>query len=443
VLRRVEAGRLAELVKLWGAASEPLPGVRESVSRILSDVERRGDRALLEWTRRLDGASLTPATLRVSDRELRVAAEGLPPELLAALREAARRIERFAAATLPRSFELGHGTGILTGLRVDPVDSAGLYVPGGKASYPSTVLMNALPARVAGVDRRVMVSPPGPRGRLSPLVMAAALESGVHEVYRVGGAQAIGALVFGTATVRPVSVVTGPGNAYVAEAKRQVMGRVGIDSIAGPSELAVLADETADAATVAVRLMAQAEHDEWTRVAVVSTSEELLERVLAELKRRARRAQRRAILRASLKQGLAVRATSEAQAIRAVNALCPEHLEIHTREPRAALSKIRGAGAAFLGAHTPTALGDYGVGPNHTLPTGRTARFASPLSAADFVRVTSVVEAAPGAAAEFAAAAAMLARAEGLHAHAETLDSIAGAPRGAARRRSSGGRSQA
>jgi len=210
-----------------------------------------------------------------------------------------------------------------------------------------------------------------------------------------------------------------------------------MDSIAGPSELLVLADDSADPAVVALRMAAQAEHDEWTRVAVVSTSEALLRGVDRELKRLARTASRRAILRESLPQGLAILASGEAQAIRVVNALCPEHLEVHVREPRAALERIRGAGAAFLGAHTPTALGDYGAGPNHTLPTGRTARFASALSAAHFVRVTSIVEAAPGAAGEFAAAAARLARAEGLDAHAETLEQIAGPPRAGARNRGS------
>jgi histidinol dehydrogenase len=425
VLRRVPAADLKGLRRAWGEAASPDPAVARTVSEILLDVQRRGDRALIEWTARLDRARLTPARLRVTESEIDAACRAVPEALLAALREAALRIERFAFATVPRGFEMGHGTGIVTGVRVDPLASAGLYVPGGKASYPSTVLMSALPARVAGVPRRAMVTPPGPRGEVAPLVLAAARECGVHEIYRLGGAQAVAALAFGTRAVRAVDVITGPGNAYVAEAKRQVMGRVRIDSIAGPSELVVLADGTADADTVALRLMAQAEHDEVTRVALVTWAPDLAAAVDRALRRRLPRAGRRAILAASLPQGLAVSASGPAAAVRAVNELAPEHLELHVRQPRAMLEKIRGAGAVFLGSGTPTPLGDYGAGPNHTLPTGRTARFASALSAADFVRHTSIVEVEAAAAAppEFFAAAAALARAEGLPAHAESLES--------------------
>lgn len=424
MLRRISAGDRDLLVRSWGTASSPPQGVSETVSGILRDVERRGDRALLDWTEKLDGVRLTADRLRVGDREIKAAVRSLDGRLLEALRGASLRIERFAARTLPRSFELGHGTGVITGARVDALESAGLYVPGGKASYPSSVLMNALPARVAGVPRRVMTTPPGPRGALPPLVLAAAAESGVHEIYRLGGAQAIAALVFGTRTVRPVVAVTGPGNVYVAEAKRQLMGRVAMDSIAGPSELVVLADDSADGSVIALRLLAQAEHDEWTRVAVVSHSERVLREVELALGARLGKAARRAILRESLPRGLSILAAGAGPAIDAVNRLAPEHLEIHTRDPRATLERIRGAGAVFLGARTPTALGDYGIGPNHTLPTGRTARFASALSAANFVRVTSIIETESGRTPEFAGAAALLARAEGLLAHARSLEEL-------------------
>ncbi len=424
MLRRIAGSDRTTLVRLWGAASSPPAGVAKAVSGILSDVERRGDAALLDWTEKLDGVRLTRDRLRVGEREIRLARKALDDALLEALREASFRIERFAARTLPRSFETGHGTGVITGTRVDALESAGLYVPGGKASYPSSVLMNALPARVAGVPRRVMTTPPGPRGKLPPLVLAAAHESGVHEIYRLGGAQAIAALVFGTATVKPVVAVTGPGNAYVAEAKRQLMGSVAMDSIAGPSELVVLADDSADGGVIALRLLAQDEHDESTRVAVVSDSERVLREVERALEARLARASRRAILRESLPRGLSVLAPGAAQAIETANLLAPEHLEIHTRDPRSSLERIRGAGAVFLGARTPTALGDYGIGPNHTLPTGRTARFASALSAANFVRVTSIIETEPGGRPDFAGPAALLARAEGLVAHAQSLEEL-------------------
>ncbi|MDT8315521.1 histidinol dehydrogenase, partial [Roseomonas mucosa] len=333
---------------------------------------------------------------------------------------AAERIERFHAAQMPQDMVLPED-GLMLGMRWNAVDAAGLYVPGGKAAYPSSVLMNALPARVAGVGRVVMTVPT-PDGEIPPLVLAAADRAGVTEVWRIGGAQAIAALAWGTASIRPVDKIVGPGNAYVAEAKRQVFGRVGIDSIAGPSEVVVLADAAQDPRRVAIDLLAQAEHDEAAQAILITDSGAMAEAAAAAVEEALRSLPREAIARASWEAHgaiLLVRDWEEGVAL--CDRLAPEHLELLVEKPEALFARIRHAGAAFLGGWCPEALGDYVAGPNHVLPTGRTARFASGLSVYDFLKRTTWVSATEAGLHRIGPAAVTLAEAEGLGAHARSI----------------------
>ncbi len=406
---------------LLDEARETTAQVDAPVAAILADVRARGDAALIEATEKFDRLALTAETLRVTSDEIAAAIDAVPRSLREALSLAATRIEAFHQAQMPSDLRMEDAAGLTLGMRWTPLDAVGLYVPGGKAAYPSSVLMNAIPARVAGVPR-VAMCVPSPEGVLAPLVLAAAHLAGVSEIYRVGGAQAIGALAYGTATIAPVDRIVGPGNAYVASAKRQVFGRVGIDSIAGPSEVVVLADGAQDPARVAMDLLAQAEHDEAAQAILITDSAALADAVAAAVETALATLPRAPIARASWQaHGAIVLVQDWDEAVALTDRLAPEHLQIMTTEPEALFARIRHAGAAFLGAWCPEAVGDYLAGPNHVLPTGRTARFASGLSVYDFLKRTTWVSADAAALAAVGPAAAALAEAEGLHAHARSI----------------------
>ncbi len=395
--------------------------VDEAVRAIIDDVVARGDAALIDQTRRFDGLDLTPQTLRVSDREIEGALGRCSREALDALDLARERIEAYHRAQRPEDFTHTDALGVTLGWRWTALESVGLYVPGGTASYPSSVLMNALPARVAGVARIVMTVPT-PRGETNPLVLAAARLAGVDEVYRVGGAQAVAALAYGTGTIAPVAKIVGPGNAYVAAAKRRVFGQVGIDMIAGPSEVLILADEGANPEWVAADLLAQAEHDPAAQSILVTDSAALADAVEAAVERQLRLLPREPIARASWSDfGAVILVGSLAEAVPLVDRLAPEHLEIETREPESLAARVRNAGSIFLGSHTPEAIGDYVGGPNHVLPTARSARFSSGLGVLDFMKRTSILKCDPEALRALCPAAIALGRSEGLEAHARSV----------------------
>ncbi len=418
-LNTSEAGFEASFAALLNEARETTARVDGAVAEIIAAVRARGDAALLDYTTRFDRH--TPTTLRITAEEIDAATAGIAPELAAALDLAAERIERFHRAQLPADLELPDPAGLTLGMRWNALDAVGLYVPGGKASYPSSVLMNALPAKVAGVQRIAMCVPT-PDGELAPLVLAAARRAGVTEVYRIGGAQAVAALAYGTASVAPVDRIVGPGNAFVAEAKRQVFGRVGIDSIAGPSEVVVMADAAQDPALVAMDLLAQAEHDESAQSILVTDSAAFGVQVAAAVDAALAGLPRAAIAGASWRDhGAIVVVRDWAEGIALVNRLAPEHLEILLPDPASVFARVRHAGAAFLGPWCPEALGDYCAGPNHVLPTGRTARFASGLSVFDFLKRTTWVQASAAGLAAIGPAAVALAAAEGLDAHGRSV----------------------
>ncbi len=407
--------RFAALLAQARATTE---NVAEPVAAIIARVREEGDAALADLTRRFDGHS---GRLRVSEAEVDAACGAIAPALLAALETAAVRIEAFHRLQMPSDLCTTDAAGLTLGMRWNALDAVGLYVPGGKAAYPSSVLMNAIPARVAGVARIAMCVP-APGGVLDPLVLAAARRAGVAEIYRVGGAQAVAALAYGTATIAPVDRIVGPGNAYVAEAKRQVFGRVGIDAVAGPSEVVVLADAANDPEQVAMDLLAQAEHDEAAQSILVTDDAGFAERVERAVEVALQALPRAAIAGASWRAHgaiIVVRDWDEAPAL--VDRLAPEHLEIMTAEPQALFARIRHAGAAFLGAWCPEAIGDYVAGPNHVLPTGRTARFSSGLSVFDFLKRTTWIAAGRDGLAAVGPAAVALAEAEGLGAHARSV----------------------
>jgi histidinol dehydrogenase len=411
----------AAFAALLDAPRESAARVDRAVAEIIADVRARGDAAVCELTARFDRVSVTPATMRVSAAEIDAAVAAIPEALAAALDLAATRIERFHAAQRPADLRLDEAPGLSLGLRWTPLDSVGLYVPGGKAAYPSSVLMNALPARVAGVAR-VAMCVPAPGGVLNPLVLAAARRCSVTEIYRIGGAQAVAALAFGTESVAPVDRIVGPGNAYVAEAKRQVFGRVGIDSIAGPSEVVVVADAANAPSHIAMDLLAQAEHDEAAQSILITDSEHLADAVAQAVAAALPGLPRAAIAGESWRaHGAIILVRDLTEAAGLVDRLAPEHLQIMTADPAALFARIRHAGAAFLGAWCPEALGDYVAGPNHVLPTGRTSRFASGLSVFDFLKRTTWAAADRAALERIGPAAMTLAEAEGLDAHARSI----------------------
>ncbi|MDH3597735.1 MAG: histidinol dehydrogenase [Rhodospirillales bacterium] len=408
----------AGFARLLSAKRETAEDVARDVAAILAEVKAEGDAALIAFTERFDRLALTSATLRVGEDELAAADSACPAEALAALDLAAGRIEAYHRRQTPEDLDYQDKAGIRLGHRWTPVGAAGLYVPGGTAAYPSSVLMNALPARVAGVPRIVMTVP-APDGVLNPLVLAAARRAGVHEVYRIGGAQAVAALAYGTESIAPVDKVVGPGNAWVAEAKRQVFGTVGIDMIAGPSEILVVADGENDPAWIAADLLSQAEHDTAAQAILIADDADFAEAVARAVEVHLQRLPRSEIAGTSWQSyGAIILVPELAAAVPLVDRIAPEHLELAVAEPERLADQIRNAGAIFLGRHTPEAIGDYVAGPNHVLPTARSARFSSGLSVLDFMKRSSLIACTPEGLARIGPAAVTLARAEGLDAHA-------------------------
>ncbi len=392
-----------------------------TVNTIIETVKKEGDQALVDYTQQFDGVELTD--LCVTKAELDNAYRHIDQPVLAAIRQAIANVRAFHEQQKAKSWFQTAPDGTILGQRVTPLDAVGVYVPGGKAAYPSSIIMNVVPAQVAGVKDISMVSPSGKNGSLPPAVLATAAELGVHTIYKLGGAQAVAALAYGTETVRPVDKITGPGNKYVALAKRAVFGDVAIDMIAGPSEICVLADEKANPAYVAADLLSQAEHDEDATSVLVTPSRELAEAVQQETARQLATLPRKEIAGRALEQFGALYVTASlAQAIEVVNQLAPEHLEIATEEPLALLGRVKHAGAIFLGSYSAEPVGDYFAGPNHVLPTNGTARFASPLSVDDFVKKSSIISYSKTALAENGKAITELARLEGLEAHARAID---------------------
>jgi histidinol dehydrogenase len=420
VLRDAEAAgaRLEAIADRTGGGQSR--EVIERVDAILEQVRQEGDAALLTLSERFDG--VRPDPLRIPEAELAAAWNATPTDLQDALRLAHRRILEFHQQQKPADIAVTGVHGERLGRRWRPVERAGLYVPGGRASYPSTVLMNAVPATVAGVKRLVMVTPPGPEGRVNQTVLAAAHLAGVREIYRVGGAQAIAALAYGTESIPRVDVISGPGNLYVTLAKKAVYGRVAIDSLAGPSEVLVIADHSADPDQVAADLLAQAEHDPLAASILLTTSEALLQAVPAALESQLAGHPRAAITRQALNDwGLIVLCSSLEEAAALSDRFAPEHLELQVERPEPLAERIQHAGAIFLGAWTPEAVGDYLAGPNHTLPTSGTARFAGALSVETFLRHTSLIQFNRAALEATGGAVVTLAQSEGLHSHAESV----------------------
>ena len=421
MIRIMRPNECDDLLARLAARSVALdPELMKAVGAILDDVRRRGDEALIEYTERFDGVKLTAEQLRIDEETLHRSADRVDKRVLTALRQAIANVRTFHENQIERSWEISPVDGVRLGQRITPLDSAGLYVPGGTAAYPSSVIMNVVPAQVAGVERIVVATPPRTLAE-SPAVAAALRELNVTEVYAVGGAQAIAALAFGTQSVSRVDKITGPGNKYVAAAKKLVFGVVGIDSIAGPSEVLIVADDSVRADFIAADLLAQAEHSEDASAILITTSESLAQAVAQEVQRQAKSLPRRAIADASLRDYGAIVVTNTIdEACEIANSIAPEHLQVVTRDDEAAAAKIRHAGAIFFGEHTPEAVGDYLAGPNHVLPTGRTARFSSALGVYDFVKRTSLLRYSADAFGKASDSIAALAECEGLSAHARS-----------------------
>jgi histidinol dehydrogenase len=416
-----DAGFETAFESLLSAKRESAADVDATVAAIIDDVANRGDAALIECTNRFDRIDLTPETLRLRHGEIAAGADAAPAEAVDALRFAAERIESFHRRQLPAPIDYIDAAGVRLGMRWRPITAAGLYVPGGTAAYPSSVLMNAIPAKVAGVERLVMTVP-APDGVLNPLVLAAARLVGVDEIYRIGGAQAVAALACGTGTIKPVDKIVGPGNAYVAAAKRRVFGRVGIDMIAGPSEILIVADRHNDPAWIAADLLSQAEHDAAAQAILVTDSREFAAAVEAAAARHLEHLPRAKIAQASWQANSAILLVADwDEAVPLIDRIAPEHLELAIDDAEALSARVHHAGAIFLGRYTPEAIGDYVAGPNHVLPTARSARFASGLGVLDFMKRTTIVGCDAASLNALAPTAICLAEAEGLDAHALSL----------------------
>ncbi|MDJ0688870.1 MAG: histidinol dehydrogenase [Xenococcaceae cyanobacterium MO_188.B32] len=394
----------------------------ETVKEIIAVVREKGDRALLDYTEKFDRQVLTAEKIRVSGSELDAAYQQISQDLLHAIQLAAQKIEAFHRQRIPKSWVQFDDDEVVLGKRYTPVDRAGLYVPGGRAAYPSTVLMNAIPAKVADVPRIVMVTPPGEDLKMNPAVLVAAQEAGIGEIYRIGGAQAVAALAYGTETIPKVDVITGPGNIYVTLAKKMVYGTVGIDSLAGPSEVLIIADEQANPVHVAADLLAQAEHDPLAAAILLTTDSQLAERVQQEVSKQLKNHPRRLLTEKAIAHyGLIVVVDSLAEAAKLSNLFAPEHLELEVADPWALVEQIRHAGAIFLGNSTPEAVGDYLAGPNHTLPTSGAARYASALGVETFMKHSSLIQYSPTALKKMSSTIQILAQAEGLPSHADSV----------------------
>lgn len=393
--------------------------VEKTVSDIIEDVKKNGDKAVLEYCRKFDKAELK--NLEVTEAEIDDAFKSVPEEFLKILKEAAQNITDFHKRQVRSSFIISEKSGVVTGQKVIPIEKVGLYVPGGTAAYPSTVLMDSIPAKIAGCSEIVMVTPPGSDGRVNPVILAAAKIAGADKIYKVGGAQAIAALAYGTQTIPKVDKIVGPGNAFVAEAKKQVFGKVSIDMIAGPSEILVVADSTADPMFVSADLLSQAEHDKLASAVLVCTDEELASKVQKEIERQLPLLEREEIARASIdNNGKIIITDSIENAIEIANRIAPEHLELCMDNPFDYLDAVKNAGSIFMGKYCPEALGDYFAGPNHTLPTSGTARFSSPLSVDDFVKKTQYSYYTAEALKKVKDSVAYFAEKEGLTAHAKS-----------------------
>ena len=423
ILRTKNKGFKAELARILdrGASDTTNVEVETTVAAIISDVRKRGDRALLKYTLEFDRVELK-GKLRVKDSEIKRALKAVSKKDLDLLAFARDRIGAFHTFQKESSWSVRDPDGTVLGQKLTPLDKVGIYVPGGKAAYPSTVLMSAVPAKVAGVKEVVMVTPPSRDGTVNPFVLAAAVVAGVDKVFRVGGAQAVAALAYGTHTIPKVDKIVGPGNIYVATAKRLVFGAVDIDMVAGPSEILIINDGTGDPAWLAADLLAQAEHDELSSSILVTTSALMAKKVGAQVTKQLKGLKRRRIAEASITNfGAIIIAASLTEAARISNRLAPEHLELFVEEPQKLLKKIRHAGAVFLGPLSPEAAGDYLAGPNHTLPTGGTARFSSPLGTYDFVKRTSIIDLSPEGIENLGPSIERFARLEGLTGHARSV----------------------
>ncbi len=393
-----------------------------AVSRILEDVKQNKDKALFDYTERFDHSIITEDTIRVTEAEIEEAYKQVDPSIIDVIRKAIKNIESYHAKQKQYSWFDSTENGTILGQKITPILAAGVYVPGGKAAYPSSVLMNVIPAKVAGVERIAMTTPPGKDGKVNPGTLVAAKEAGVTEIYKVGGAQAIAALAYGTESIKKVDKIVGPGNIYVALAKKAVYGHVSIDSIAGPSEILVLADETANPRYVAADLLSQAEHDELASAILITTSKDLAEKVSKEVELFVASLSRTEIMQKSLDNyGYIMVASNLAEAIDAANEIASEHLEIMTKDPFMVMTKIRNAGAIFIGEYSSEPLGDYMAGPNHILPTNGTAKFFSPLSVDDFVKKSSIVSYSREALEPIYQDIVTFANSEGLTAHANSI----------------------
>ncbi len=399
--------------------AESKANVEATVKAIIDDVKAKGDAALYEYTERFDGVKLS--SLAVTDEEKEEAKRSVEPEFLSVIKEAAENIKEFHSMQKREGFSIERADGTVIGQRIIPIDRAGLYVPGGTAAYPSTVLMDVIPAKTAGCGEVVIVTPPDGSGKISPYVLAAAEVAGADRIFKIGGAQAIAALAYGTESIPKVDKIVGPGNAYVAEAKRQVYGRVSIDMIAGPSEILIIADGESDPVCVAADMLSQAEHDRMASAVLVTDSEKLAEAVADELERQIPLLERAGIARASIDDNGKIIVTDGIDAAVGIsNEIAPEHLELCVDDPFSCLEKVRHAGSVFLGRNCPEALGDYFAGPNHTLPTGGTARFSSPLSVDDFIKKTQFTFYTEDALTAAADKIAFFAKKEGLTGHAKS-----------------------
>lgn len=395
--------------------------VKQPVSEILVNVRDNGDTALCDYTKRFDRLDITPQKLRITDEEIQAACKQIPAELMDALDIAAKRIKSFHEKQLPPNLHYEDESGFELGYRWLPMDSAGLYVPGGTAAYPSSVLMNAIPAKVAGVKRLAMCVPT-PDGQLNPLVLAAAHKAGITEIYRIGGAQAVAALAYGTQTIAPVSYIVGPGNAYVAEAKRQVYGLVGIDSVAGPSEVVVVADKNNNPTHIALDLLAQSEHDKMAQSIFITNNQDFANQVIQAVNEQLNILARKEIAQSSWDHhGAVIIVESWNEAATIVNQIAPEHLELMVEETNTLFEDVRHAGAIFIGKWCPEAIGDYVGGPNHVLPTSGTARFSSGLSIFDFIKRTTFLKSNEKGIQNVGPAAVAIANTEGLTAHALSI----------------------
>jgi histidinol dehydrogenase len=422
-LNSVSANFSADLNDLLSWESVSDPSVAQAVATIISDVRSKGDAAVIEYTNRFDRRNLTSIDdLKISSDELALALASIPAVQLEALNVAAKRVQDYHEHQRQESWQFSESDGTVLGQKITPMDRVGLYVPGGKASYPSSVLMNAIPAKVAGVDHVVMVVP-APDNKLSDLVLAAAAIAGVDEIYTMGGAQAVAALAYGTSTIEKVDKIVGPGNIYVATAKRAVFGQVAIDMIAGPSEILVVSDGASEADWVAMDLFSQAEHDEQAQAILVSTDSDFLDAVSKSIDKLLPTMSRKKIIKQSLaNRGALILAKDKQDVLNLINRIAPEHLELSVADPESYVDDIRHAGAIFMGRYTSEALGDYCAGPNHVLPTSGTARFSSPLGVYDFQKRSSIIYCSEAGANKLGKVASVLARGESLEAHARSAE---------------------